>query len=151
MKSVLISIQPKWCELIASGKKTIEVRKTQPNIETPFRVYMYQTQDVKKVVGYFVCDKVYDIVPQYNTEDSSIHYGCGWKPGEEAACLSFAEMAGYLQGKPGYGWHISDLVIFEKPKELREFSKCGFDRIAPVKTPPMSWMFVEEISKCLLK
>lgn len=25
MKAVLISIQPKWCELIASGKKTIEV------------------------------------------------------------------------------------------------------------------------------
>ncbi len=26
MKSVLISIQPKWCEFIAIGKKTIEVR-----------------------------------------------------------------------------------------------------------------------------
>lgn len=32
MKAVLISIQPKWCELIASGKKTIEVRKTRPKI-----------------------------------------------------------------------------------------------------------------------
>lgn len=27
MKSVLMSIHPKWCKLIASGKKTIEVRK----------------------------------------------------------------------------------------------------------------------------
>lgn len=33
MKSVLISIQPKWCELIASGKKTVEVRKTRPKLE----------------------------------------------------------------------------------------------------------------------
>ena len=28
MKSVLISIQPKWVEKIARGEKTIEVRKT---------------------------------------------------------------------------------------------------------------------------
>lgn len=27
MKSVLISIKPQWCEKIASGEKTIEVRK----------------------------------------------------------------------------------------------------------------------------
>lgn len=33
MKSVLISIHPKWCELIADGKKTVEVRKTRPKIE----------------------------------------------------------------------------------------------------------------------
>ena len=43
MKSVLISIQPKWCELITSGKKTVEVRKTKPKLETPFKVYIYCT------------------------------------------------------------------------------------------------------------
>ena len=42
MKSILMSIKPQWCELIASGKKTIEVRKTAPK-ETPFRVYVYCT------------------------------------------------------------------------------------------------------------
>ena len=45
MKSVIISIQPKWCELIASGKKTVEVRQTKPKIETPFKCYIYCTQD----------------------------------------------------------------------------------------------------------
>ena len=44
MKSILISIQPKWCELIASGKKTIEVRKTRPKIDVPFKVYIYCTK-----------------------------------------------------------------------------------------------------------
>lgn len=43
MKSVLISIQPKWCELIASGEKTIEVRKTAPKLKTPFKCYIYCT------------------------------------------------------------------------------------------------------------
>lgn len=28
-RAVLIPIQPKWCELIANGRKTIEVRKTK--------------------------------------------------------------------------------------------------------------------------
>lgn len=44
MKSVLISIRPKWCGLIASGRKLIEVRKTRPKIETPFKCYIYETK-----------------------------------------------------------------------------------------------------------
>lgn len=43
MKAVMISIRPKWCELIASGKKTVEVRKTRPKLETPFKCYIYCT------------------------------------------------------------------------------------------------------------
>lgn len=44
MKAVMLSIQPKWCELIAIGKKTIEVRKTKPKLETPFKCYIYCTK-----------------------------------------------------------------------------------------------------------
>lgn len=43
MKSILMSIKPKWVEKIASGEKTVEVRKTVPKCETPFKVYMYCT------------------------------------------------------------------------------------------------------------
>ena len=42
-KAVLISIRPKWCEKIVGGEKTIEVRKTRPKLETPFKVYIYCT------------------------------------------------------------------------------------------------------------
>ena len=42
MKSVLISIRPKWVEKIASGQKTIEVRKSAPQ-EVPFKAYIYCT------------------------------------------------------------------------------------------------------------
>lgn len=45
MKAVLMSIHPKWCELIFSGEKTIEVRKTAPKLETPFKVYVYCTKE----------------------------------------------------------------------------------------------------------
>lgn len=42
-KAVLISIRPEWCEEIVSGEKTIEVRKTLPKLETPFKCYIYCT------------------------------------------------------------------------------------------------------------
>lgn len=44
-KAVLLSVQPKWCELIATGKKTIEIRKTKPKIKVPFKAYIYCTKD----------------------------------------------------------------------------------------------------------
>lgn len=43
-KAVMLSIRPKWCEKIASGEKTIEVRKTKPKLDTPFKCYIYETQ-----------------------------------------------------------------------------------------------------------
>lgn len=50
-KAVLISIQPKWCELIADGKKTIEIRKTRPRLAAPFKCYIYCTKP-KKILRY---------------------------------------------------------------------------------------------------
>lgn len=87
MKSVLISIRPAWCGKIAEGKKTVEVRKTCPKLQTPFRCYIYCTKDYKmqfwmgrvysyaddhshnafdrcgngKIIGEFVCDKIIEI------------------------------------------------------------------------------------------
>lgn len=42
-KAVLISIRPEWVEEIANDRKTIEVRKTKPNLEMPFKCYIYCT------------------------------------------------------------------------------------------------------------
>ena len=55
MREVMISVQPKWCELIANGKKTIEIRKTKPKLEVPFKVYIYCTQT--KTMGDFILCK----------------------------------------------------------------------------------------------
>lgn len=193
MKSVLISIKPKWCELIASGKKTVEVRKTRPKIETPFKVYIYCTNDRKvmleksksgkiylnaniyhdipmglngKVIGEFICDKIYDITPHYDIQNFCNQYECGWKIGEAGHCLSFEELDSYLGGKDGYGWHISDLKIYDKPKNMSEFyqkcksfdknewenddcldceNPCGNGGKLYLEKPPQSWCYVDEI------
>lgn len=49
MKSCLLSIQPKWCELIASGEKTIEVRKTAPKLETPSCYIQYMKSRIDEL------------------------------------------------------------------------------------------------------
>lgn len=135
MKEVLISIQPKWCELIASGKKTVEVRKTRPKLETPFKCYIYCTQGLfkdlgvigdemyqkrMKVIGEFVCDQV-GTVGWFCTPDHPL-----WKDVyNEESCLSNRELYEYSKGDIFYEWNISDLVIYDKPRELSEFWQKG--------------------------
>lgn len=171
MKAVLISIQPKWCELIASGKKTIEVRKTRPKIETPFKCYIYCTEGKDtvyymakiglcetrydgKVIGEFVCD---DIIVDERGENADVF--------SKYAQLSLVEQKKYGANKPLFGWHISKLKIYYKPKELGEFyiwkkcnacrdtgyesTACMYDENCKVPAiitrPPQSWCYVEEL------
>ena len=58
--NILLSIHPKWAELIYSGQKTVEWRKNMPiqlTVEAvtkgTVRVYMYETAPYKAVTGYF--------------------------------------------------------------------------------------------------
>ena len=166
MKAVLISVQPKWCELIASGKKTVEVRKTKPKIEMPFKCYIYCTQNGKnlikddisttisfiaknsgKVIGEFVCDR---IRCEKEVADGLVDIVL-----EKTSCVSARELVEYANGNELYSWHISDLVIYDKPKELREFRSYDTRVYADdngypmptheIKRPPQSWCYVEEL------
>ena len=150
MKSVLISIQPKWCELIASGKKTVEVRKTRPKIETPFKVYIYETQgrtetpwmdedghEIFKgrgqVIGEFVCKNITYIDARIDS-DGDRHLGNTLFL-QNRMCLSNNELFDYLykgenENNGGWAWHISDLVIYHGlPKELSEFERACPDNV----------------------
>ena len=55
-KAVLISINPKWCEKIANGEKTIEIRKTRPNAILPLKCYIYCTKPKFEYEDYIVLD-----------------------------------------------------------------------------------------------
>lgn len=130
MKSVLISIQPKWCELIASEKKTVEVRKTKPKLETPFKVYIYCTKDKWQHLVQMP-DKSYRIYngKEYGKYDKSLIFG-GEANGKVIGEFVCNKILDYKYGsyKILYGWHISDLKIYDEPKELSEFNKpCDFN------------------------
>lgn len=67
MKAVLLSIRPEWCDLIIRGQKTIEVRKTRPKLETPFKVYIYCTKAPQQLITIFKDGE--------ETMDGEIHHG----------------------------------------------------------------------------
>ena len=184
-KAVLISIRPKWCEKICNGEKTIEVRKTRPKMNTPFRVYIYCTlpkyphEDFfatdypkpqfyggGKVVGEFICDRIYEL-------ETRSPGGSYYVKGEDQpttndvarqSCLTLKDMHEYLRAANGYGWHVSDLKIYDTPRELDDFRRvckndwwcescamycehngiCGNGSLQ-IRRPPQSWCYVEEL------
>lgn len=143
-KAVLISIRPKWCELIASGEKTLEVRKTRPKQKTPFKVYIYQTKHRElngstysdsKVIGEFVCNEILATRYFVDTQGHGRNHAITRRLCVDS-CLSFAEIEAYFGDKDGYFWCISDLVIYDQPKKLQEFN---------LGRPPQSWCYVEGV------
>ena len=80
-----------------------------------------------KVVAKFTLNKVEEIKPtdiyetfSTNPFDTQIQETCEWC---KKSCLTFSELDNYLNGNKGYGWHITKLEIFDKPKEISEFHK----------------------------
>lgn len=159
MKSVLISIRPKWCEKIISGEKTIEVRKTRPRLNPPFKCYIYQTGK-GGVIGEFVCDEIF-----------GLSWGARIPPDiARGACLEPVEIHEYLGTGAGCGWHISNLKIYDTSRELSEFwrgcpeyselstncwicenicgdgdeTDCNTNGRLYLRRPPQSWCYVEE-------
>lgn len=184
MKAVMISIQPKWVKKIVEGKKTIEVRKTAPKLEKPFKCFIYMTKNGKiadfgadrnklsvamflrnsgKVIGEFVCDKI----EMVNAKCSDYGIDLFYHDCATEGCLTENEVDKYfnipkdkdlrvMKGN-GYALHISNLKIYDKPKELSEFrtvkcthnyktcSECK-DKPNCIKTiarPFQSWGYVE--------
>lgn len=202
-KAVMLSIRPKWCEKIVSGEKTIEVRKTRPKMNTPFKCYIYCTKDKHlafmqnrfgtkliacmdaetaipvggavgngNIVGEFTCDRIYEL-------ETKAHGGSYYVRGEDwltacevaqQSCLTLKDMHDYLHAQTGYGWHITDLRIYDAPRELGEFwrdcpeyselstncwtcenvcgggdeTDCNTDGRRYLRRAPQSWCYVEE-------
>ena len=191
MKSIITSVSPYLCGKIASGDCNILVKKSTPK-EVPFRAYIYCTKTKNKwslcdyegayqnsegeivytqqhVIGEFICDRVYNIdyLPkEYEGNPSQFsEFICN------NSCLSFEQIMEYKKGKTIYGWHITDLKLYDKPKKLSEFKTppcekpdCGgckyrvvintpetyeIDCFAvngrEITRPPQPYVFVEEI------
>lgn len=165
-KAVMISIRPKWCEKICRGEKSIEVRKTRPKLETPFKCYIYRTKGTVPhiindkwvqmevggtIIGEFICDRIYEL----ETRSSGSSY---YVKGEDQpttndvarqSCLTLGDMHAYLKSKTGYGLHISQMKLYDTPRELSEFTGLRDTRFGAepykFKRPPLSWCYVEEM------
>lgn len=163
-QAVLISIKPQWCELIASGEKTVEVRKTIPKLEPPFTCYIYETKtplrwnkahnDVVggkggRVIGEFVCESIECFTTDYRMNKEQTYRI------SEQSCVGMVELMEYEANSPClYAWHISNLKICYKPKRLKEFYylRTAVERpvgitneLFPIERPPQSWCYCKEV------
>ena len=193
MKSVLIAIQPYWVFLIIAKimgweidqEKTVEVRKGFPKDpdwnkkaiiycsknkqsfnRIPKKYQPLMERFLGRVVGEFVCDRIDRGILKKSLYVDSTNIGY------DKTCIRIEELEKYLDacGVCGeyefYGWHITDLVVYDKPKELGEFKtpckmimgSCYFCDYAvhgmdgdligcntSLTRPPQSWCYVEDL------
>lgn len=172
-QAILMSIKPKWCEKIFNCEKFIELRKTTPKVYVPITVYVYctkekilgdfilcksyemkalfpgkrvagvnhnvgtalDTQLQGKVIGEFTCRSIESI-----DRDEIIH-----GPYSQLSCVPINEMLDYKgDSEQLYGWYITDVHLYDSPKDLSEFSTFGEDSHI-VERAPQSYMFVNEL------
>ena len=175
MKAIMMSIRPEWVAKILNGEKTIEIRKKFPKDYVGW-VYIYCTKDKQltlrneryiliegekyhidspvlngKVVARFWCDKVEEIETKYLGELETLTMNMPQLL--NASCLSLKQLDNYLQDYDGRAIHITNLEIFDKPKEIKEFVRdtgrrmlVGNDLIPycePLIRAPQSWCHIE--------
>lgn len=150
---VLISIKPEWVKEIIKGNKTIEVRKSIPKLNCPFKVYIYcsknqypidciRMQNGKiefyepeklnigtpingNVIGEFMCNEVIEWTrDDYGTNCYDIN-----DDDFEATCITLMDdFWEYGKGKTLYGWRINDLKIYDKPIPVTNFKQTKLVR-----------------------
>ena len=158
--AVMISIRPTWAYLICIGSKTVEIRKTAPKIKPPFKCFIYCTKPKEKygdviqtgkahyygggkVVGEFVCDAIekLDMDSAGLLIDRTKEY-TDWNP-----CMTKVELLQYTGGMKPYGWHISDLKIYDQPKPISDFKRWqgtgAWSTLERLKRAPQSWCYVD--------
>lgn len=152
-KAVIASVRPLYCYYYAIGRKTLELRKTCPKLDGPFKVYIYCTKWVKnlirgdiattidyvamyggKVIGEFVCDTILRNCEKANADIA-----------EAQSCVKREKILEYSGGHEVFGWHVTNLKIYDKPKKLSEFMKpCICPEMPYCPTCPVGYEYISE-------
>lgn len=131
MREIMLSLKPHWAELIYSGKKTVEWRKTALDTsDEEFgkrRIFIYETVPVKKVTGYILLDDICKFHREIDISQDSYFI--------EAGCVPYEDLLKYQNGGTVCAWLIKSVVKLENPIPLSRF---GISR------PPQSWQYLKE-------
>ena len=162
----MVNASPGICEKVANGDCTLLVKKSMPKIKEPIKCYLYCTKKgydktfgvnkfmhkvflngrgKRKVIGEFICDQI----TQYNCDRYFQEYFVAgyigaYMPLREMS-LTQKDLMEYGKGETLYGWHISNLTIYDEPKELTEFfTPIGKRPSYMLERPFAGWGYVED-------
>lgn len=154
-KAILMSIQSKWLVKILNGEKTMEIRRSVPDCKLPIDVYLYCTKSKPYITqqsrSKFTKLLNGKVVAKFTLNISQAFDSALGNPGiYTKANFGDIDVVQYGKGKILYAWHIDNLVIFDKPKELSEFEKeeyystpnGWFPSFQSLTKAPQSWQYV---------
>lgn len=164
---LLIPIQPPHVQNILNAKKWIEVRKTRPKLQLPFRMYIYCTQDQswplcytdegsdvfrctnisypeRNLNGKIVGDCMVLEIETYTWDEVNQCYDIS-DDDLSYTCLSQDQLFAYGKGKPLYGYRFSSVARYHTPLPLTAAWKYTPPTICRVTHAPQTWMYIEGI------
>lgn len=139
--NIILSIKPKWAELIYSGKKTIEWRKSWPKynmfeFQKIEKVFLYETAPVKMITGFFELNGCRELIIRDDLEHKYKDIHPDAKELISAGCVPLEDLKKY-QGKRYsiFGWRIKNPTKFDEPFLLS---------YVDLKRPPQSWCYYDK-------
>lgn len=130
--NILLSIKPKYADLIYKGIKTIEWRKTFPYDAFYGKIFIYETAPVSMVTG---CFRMNQILNPIILDKKSFKFisPVTEKQIENWGQVSIDFLKKYAENGSVWGWHITDAKKLKRAVNLEYFH---------LKRPPQSWQYL---------
>ena len=125
MRTIVLSLQPKWAGLVRSGEKTIELRRRFPRYFAGFQAYVYESSPSCEVTAIVQMGAIHELPVEEL-----------WRVHGKASCVERRHFAAYFKGRDvGFGIEITQYIPLTRNWELRRLRDAvGF-------TAPQSWMY----------
>ena len=126
MMPLLLSLKPRFAELVFLGEKTVELRRRIASTMTGREVFIYVSSPVRMIRGGFRVAEVWSSDPE------SV-----WSEVASRAGVAKAEYDAYYEGCGiAHALALSDVWAHEVPVEIE-----GVRRALPGFRPPQSWRY----------
>lgn len=127
MMPLLLSLRPRFAELVFMGEKTVELRRRIASIMTGREVFIYVSSPVRMICGGFRVAEVWSSDPESVWREVAA----------SRAGVAKAEYDAYYAGcDTAYALGLSDVWAHEAPVEIERVR-----RALPGFRPPQSWRY----------
>lgn len=133
-RALFMSIRPQFVEAILAGTKTVELRRTRPNVEVGSLVIFYSSTPTRAIVGWASLAGMVEGTP------------CQlWDNHGARTAIAEDEYDTYFAGaEAAYGLELEDVVQAVKPVPLATIRSLGIE-------PPQSWRYLSSELGCRIR